>query len=194
MPQDTQTNFAGVIVRLRNPNESGMFPGIVAEALGKINSKPVGKKLLAGIAGLSSRAKFGYTVCIMRPSGLGIEDKNDGKGPQWNSGSVAKRGNETDACNGTGTVTQVIWNANIVETPDGSRPAFIALAHELVHAYYNLKGEAYSDTSTEEYATVGLAPLKDLREVNENLIRAEHGVALRAQYGGLTAPTVVPKQ
>ena len=74
-----------------------MFPAIVSEALNKIYSQPVGKSLLDQIAGLSSRKKFGYTVCIMRPANLSIIDTNDGKGPQWSGGSVAKRMDETRA-------------------------------------------------------------------------------------------------
>lgn len=191
MPQDTQTDFDGIIIRLRSPNESVMFPQLVKDALASINSKPAGKTLLSEIVKLKGKKKFGYTVCIMRPGGLSIADKNNGKGPQWSSGSIAKRSNEADACNGTGTVTAVTWNANIIETPDGSRPSFVALAHELVHALYNLKGEAYADASDEEYRTVGLAPVANARAVSENKIRAEHGVPLRAAYTGLAAPKVI---
>jgi len=191
MPTDTQTDFPGIIIRLRNPSESVAFPTIVKEALAKINSKPVGRTLLEEIVNLRDRAKFGYTVCIMRPNGLAVEEKNDGKGPQWNSGSVAKRANELDAVDPKkGTPTAVTWNANMIETPDGPRPAFIALAHELIHALYNLKGEAYDDASWEEYCTVGLPPVADKRAVNENLIRAEHGVPRRIAYGGLDAPNL----
>ena len=191
MPHDTQTDFDGIIIRLRSPNESVHFPQLVKDALKSINSKPVGKQLLSEIVALKNKKKFGYTVCIMRPGGLSVVDKNNGEGPQWSSGSVAKRSNEEDACNGTGTVTAVTWNANIIETPDGSRPSFIALAHELVHALYNLKGEAYSDASDEEYRTVGLAPVANARAVTENKIRAEHKVPLRAAYSGLPAPKAI---
>lgn len=191
MPHDIHTDFEGIIVRLRSPNESVHFPQLVKEALAKINSEPVGKKLLSEIVTLQGRKKFGYTVCIMRPGGLSIQDKGNGKGPQWSSGSVAKRSSEADACNGTGCVTAVTWNANVIETPDGSRPTFIALAHELVHALYNLKGEAHADTSAEEYRTVGLAPVANAREITENKIRAEHNVPLRASYSGLAPPPAV---
>ena len=190
MPHDIQTGFEGIIIRLRSPNESVHFPQLVKDALAAINSKPVGKQLLSGIVALKNKQKFGYTVCIMRPGGLAVVDKNDGKGPQWSSGSVAKRSHEGDACNGNGTVTAVTWNANIIETPDGSRPAFVALAHELIHALYNLKGEAYSDASDEEYRTVGLPPVANDRAITENKIRAEHKVPLRAAYSGLPAPTL----
>ncbi len=191
MAVDTTTNYPGIIIRLRNANESGMFPGLVKEALSTIASKPVGQALLNDIVALQGRAKFGFTVCIMRPALLAIEDKHDDRGPQWNCGSVAKRASEADASNKkTGSPTAVTWNSNIVATPDGSRPAFIALAHELVHALYNLKGEAYADASMEEYCTVGLPPVSTVRAITENRIRAEHNVPLRTAYGGLQPPVM----
>lgn len=124
----------------------------------------------------------------MRPANLSIADKNDGKGPQWSGGSVAKRGDEAAACNGTGSITALTWNANVLSTPDGARPTFIALAHELVHSLYNLKGEGFLDASDEEYRTVGLAPVANAREITENLIRDEHGIPRRTTYSGLNPP------
>lgn len=191
MPHDTQTDYDGIIIRLRNPNESVHFPQLVKDALKTIDSKPVGKELLSEIVKLSGKKQFGYTVCIMRPADLSFADKNDGRGAQWSSGSIAVRIREDKACNGTGTVTQVIWNANIIETPDGSRPSFIALAHEMIHALYNLKGEAFKNTSDEEYRTVGLPPVANARAITENKIRDEHNVPLRAAYSGLAAPQAI---
>ncbi len=179
---DTQTQWDGIVIRLRSAGESAMFPGIVAEALNKIYSKPVGKALLDQIAQQAGKKKFGYTVCIMRPAGLSLQDKNDGKGPQWSGGSIAKRGDEANACNGTGTVTQLIWNPNSMATPTGARPPFIGLAHELIHSLYSLKGEGFLDTMSEENRTVGLGEHVNTREITENKIRAEHGIKERDVY------------
>jgi hypothetical protein len=191
MPKDIPTSFDGIIVRLRSEGESALFPAIVNEALKNINSKPTGKELLKQIVALNHKKKFGYTVCIMRPSNLSIVNKNDGKGPQWSAGSVAKRANETNACNGVGSVTAITWNANVITTPDGSRPTFIGLAHELIHALYSLKGEGFLDSSNEEYRTVGLPPVEDEREITENNIREEHGVEPRKSYEGVDPPPPV---
>lgn len=189
MPHDTPTPYAGIVIRLRSAGESAIFPILVAEALAKIDSKPVGKQLLSEIVALSSRAKFGYTVCIMRPANLSVVEPNDGRGPQWNAGSLAKRASEADASDPLkGTPTAVTWNANVIDTPDGARPSFIALAHELIHALYNLKGEAFADTSMEEYCTVGLPPVANKRDITENKIRFEHNLPRRDAYGGLAAP------
>lgn len=188
MPHDIATEFPGIIIRLRTPNESVTFPTTVKMALAQISSQAVGQALLNQITALVAKQKWGYTVCIMRPGNLAINDVNDGKGPQWNGGSVAKRAHEDDACNGTGCVTSVTWNPNVMSTPDGARPGFIALAHELIHALYNLKGEASSNTSEEEYRTVGLPPRENTREITENRIRDEHGIPPRATYAGLDPP------
>lgn len=182
MPVDMQTRWDGIIVRLRTATESAMFPGIVSENLNMIYSKPVGQALLDQIAAQAAKKKFGYTICIMRPANLAIIDKNDGSGPQWSGGSIAKRMDEANSCNGAGSVTALTWNPNSMSTPGGARPPFIGLAHELIHALYSLKGEGYIATMDEELRTVGLVPHVDAREITENKIRAEHSVSLRTAY------------
>jgi hypothetical protein len=183
LPTDSQTDFDGIIVRLRDPGESAMFPGIVNEALRTIHSRPKGRALLDGIVANAGKKKFGYTVCIMRPSGLAFV--NDGSGPHWSSGSICKRTNEISACNGIGCVSAITWNANVIVTPDGARPSFIGLAHELIHAYYSLLGDGTMNTKAEEYSTVGLASHQSTREFTENAIREEHGLPIRMTYIGL---------
>ena len=183
MPTDFTTQYDGIIVRLRTADESAMFPGLVNEALLTINSRPRGRALLDGIVANASKMKFGFTICIMRPSGLSVV--NDGNGPQWSSGSICKRTNEMKACDGTGCVSSITWNANVIATPDGARPAFIGLAHELIHAYYSLLGQGVLKAKDEEYCTVGLPPHALTRDITENSIRAEHGLPMRMSYVGL---------
>lgn len=156
---------------------SPMFPAMVKEALNKIYSKPVGKSLLDNIMAQGA-PKFGYKVCIMRPDMTVRELKGV---VMVGGGNLAVRGNESDACNGTGTVSMVKYNQNTINTPDGSRPNFIGLAHELTHAWHNLNGVAKTETMDEEYFTVGLNGYANVA-ICENTIRAEHGVALRAFY------------
>jgi hypothetical protein len=181
---DTATTVPGMIIRTGD-NEP-YYAGMVAAALVEIASKPVGASLLRSIGKRADRAKFGYTVCIQKPS-RGRQSHVDEITHQtindW--GNKAVRVNEIDACNGTGTQTVVWWNPNILTSPDGARPPFVALAHELIHALNNLRGTAYADTRKEEYCTVGLDPYATRRKRNENAIRAEHGIAARTQYAGL---------
>ena len=178
MPVDINTPYRGIIIRMRSENESAMFPAIVNDALQKIASKPVGNKLLNGIVNYQGRSRFGYTVCIRRPANMTMANGT------WCGTNKAVRANEIDAKDSnTGSVTVIDFNANIMNTPDGNRPAFIGLAHELIHAYYNLKGKAFPGAE-EELATVGISKVKN-RSITENAIRAEHGIELRKAYSGL---------
>ncbi|HET8727163.1 MAG TPA: M91 family zinc metallopeptidase [Alphaproteobacteria bacterium] len=179
---DTQTAYPGIIIR--HSNEDLYYPGLVNAALTTIASRPVGASLLRSIVKRADRAKFGYTVCINKPRSHAHTDETTGNLVlHWTNKAV--RSHENDACNGNGCVTAVYWNPNILSSPDGSRPPFIALAHELIHAMQNLRGTAYKDVRKEEYATVGLAPYAARRKRNENAIRTEHGIAPRMQYSGL---------
>lgn len=173
------TGFGDIKVRV-DANDSPMYVAMVKEALTKINSKPIGKRLIEAIAA-NGAPKFGYKVCITRPSMQVVEvDGNTFMG----EGNLAVRIREDLACNGTGSPTQVKFNQNTIYTPDGSRPNFIGLAHELVHAMHNIMGDASQDTQDEEYRTVGLGTFRN-EEICENTIRAEHGVPLRLQYSGV---------
>jgi hypothetical protein len=188
MPSDTPTNYAGIIIRMNSPTESVMFPSLVKDALAQIHATATGKKLLLGIASRAASAKFGYTVCVKR-----ADMTYDGTcETKWKGTNVAKRGNEAAATSGGSSVTAVTYNANMIKTPDGNRPSWIGLAHELIHAYYNLKGKGLpagtiqnvnGPVEQEEMATVGLGPGPH-RSITENMIRGEAGIPLRETYGG----------
>ena len=170
------TGFAHIKVRV-DTEQSPMFPTMVKESLNKIYSKPVGKALLDRIMA-EGQAKFGYKVCIMRPD---MSVKVVKGMTMVGGGKLAKRGNEDDACNGNGCVSMVKYNHNTINTPDGARPNFVGLAHELVHAWHNLNGAAKNETMDEEYFTVGLNGYANVA-ICENTIRAEHDVARRTHY------------
>lgn len=184
-PELKPTGYAGIVTRV-DPAASPIYHALVVEALDKINSQPVGKMLLHGIAA-KGRFRFGggavpegYKVCIMRPL-MEHEHKPEGQ-IGWKGTNTAVRFNEADASDPTkGTNTKVLWNPNIVNTPDGARPPFIALAHELIHALHNIEGSASADTRTEEARTVGLNSYLAVLP-NENAIRREHEVPHRSAY------------
>jgi Effector protein len=137
MPHDTPTNYAGIIIRMNTATDSVMFPSLVKDALAQIYATATGQKLLLGIASRAASAKFGYTVCIKR-----ADMTYDGTcATKWKGTNVAKRGDEASATSGGSSVTAVTYNPNMINTPDGNRPSWIGLAHELIHAYYNLKGK-----------------------------------------------------
>lgn len=180
---DIATPYPGIIIRCGA--DDLYYPGLVSAGLQTIAGKPVGYSLLRSIAKRAEKAQDGFTVVIKKPaSHLEPDPTNPAMFVNtWTNKAV--RFNEDNACNGTGTRTAVSWNPNILTSPDGSRPPFIALAHELIHALNNLRGTAYKDTRKEEYCTVGLGEYAHRRKRNENAIRAEHGVAARTQYQGL---------
>jgi hypothetical protein len=86
-----------------------------------------------------------------------------------------------------GTHARVNWNAANQSTL-GYRPPYIGLAHELVHALHNQRGnQAGYDTNTTtgvlyEYLCVGLGPFA-AEPISENTVRAgAAGIALRDRY------------
>jgi hypothetical protein len=103
---------------------------------------------------------------------------------------------ETPLVPGRGTSSRVFWSmGDTIILTDGTaqqRPAWIGLAHELIHAYYNISGtqlvEVESDrfhgswtTMIGEYMCVGLGPWADA-PVTENAIRAEALIPRRTMY------------
>ena len=85
---------------------------------------------------------------------------------------------------------RVDWRASPGNPP---RPAFIALAHELVHASHYLQGSCYrgigddlkpdgdSGIMEEEMRTVGFGKYAN-ESPSENAIRVEHGLPRRDSY------------
>jgi len=189
MPHDTPTTYPGIIIRMNSAAESVMFPSLVKLALIEIAATATGLKLLNGISARVGSAKFGYTVCIKRAD----MTYDPGCVTKWMGTNVAVRGSELDAVTrGSSSVTAIKYNANMIDTPDGKRPSWIGLAHELIHAYYNLKGKGLGSgtimnvngmVEQEEMATVGLGPGPH-RSITENQIRLEANIPLRVTYGG----------
>jgi hypothetical protein len=67
-------------------------------------------------------------------------------------------------------------------------PAFVSLAHELIHAFHLVSGNRYADSVDgvlrEELYATGLGPYADTR-ISEAAIRKEHGHPLRTFYYSL---------
>ena len=128
MPFDTPSNYPGIVIRMKNQGDSVMFPILVNQALTKIASRNTGKKLLQGISSRIVQAKFGFTVCIQRAD----MTYNAGCETRWVGTNEAKRADEISAITpGKGSVTTIKYNPNMINTPDGKRPSWIGLAHEL---------------------------------------------------------------
>jgi hypothetical protein len=188
----TQSSYRGIAVATHG--DPGQFLDVVDAALRTIGSRPMGRMLLLSIERDGPAPP---------PSVNGVKVTIRDAARYYGQGNVSRRTNEADGCwqrsqgvstEGPGTFTRIYWDPNITQTPDGVRPYWVGLAHELIHARRNLLGIGYlDDNRTEELHTVGLSLLGSAGGValndrgrwgpiTENDIRAEHGVAPRMRY------------
>jgi hypothetical protein len=185
------------------------FAKATDEALKKLLTKPIGKDLIELLSkrcqGIGRKPKDGKVVIIGALGTVAPPDQilaATGAGPKNRlefdktkrvirlvAGSPMKfAGAGADAIAGfVPDATKVYTDVIGIETP-----AFIALAHELLHAFHYLSGDI-TDISgktsdgqdkwymNEEAKTVGAGKYKDTR-MSENTIRKEHGLKLRAFY------------
>lgn len=182
---DTHTRFDGIIIRTRETDSKSFVQKVIA-ALETIYSKPVGKKLLNEIVARVGKQKFGYTVCIMPQTSV---KQSFGliRWRKYEKGSVTITGSDSDASTpGVGAVSCIRWDPVHYNTPDGSRPPFIGLAHELIHCYHNLRGTSTlvrgeEGKKEDEMRVVGLRGYEN-EPISENLIRREHQLPYRTSY------------
>lgn len=173
-----------------------------------IASKPIGKDLL--------------DLIVKRNQGIGTKKKHDGSGKtvtivngwgtltdrKFNTGaagpaltddrkfSVQKRfGGQPLAFPGAGTsvIVRYLPSLDYTFVVKLRTPSYVALAHELIHAYHFLSGTMSSDMSRdvvldrfradiiEEALTVGAGTYADTR-ISENAIRREHNLPTRQFY------------
>jgi hypothetical protein len=172
----TNTNFVMVF---NDSTANQTFGLTVVEALTKIGSQPIGAALLQAIANapVAADPAGNFKVKVIRPDTHATIGQ-----PGMEGGSRAVAFNEADGRQGgAGSRAACYWNPNIYNTPNGSRPAFIGLAHELIHCYHYVNGLAKGSYDDEERFTVGLGPYM-LAPITENRIRLEHDVPIRHQY------------
>lgn len=163
-------------IRIDDAGGASTFLLTAREALDKIASQPVGKRLLKEInEHAPTFGPWGGSIKIYRAQ-LPIEQ----------GGSKAAAVNELNAkAPGVGSASGVAWNSNIFAIPgQGPRPPFVGLAHELIHAWHNALGTKKQDYDDEEAFTVGLGPymVPGPNSITENMIRLEHNVSIRHRY------------
>ncbi len=84
--------------------------------------------------------------------------------------------------------TRVHWNASNLNAAGVARPAYVGLAHELIHALHNQRGDQpgmdnnHVTTVLYEYLCVGLGAFAAAPRT-ENAVRAGAGLVLRPRYG-----------
>jgi hypothetical protein len=182
-PTYTATGFPFIFV-FNDDKAQPFFPTIVViEGLQKLALKPLGTLLLKRIseAPLAPMMPGAWKVKIVRPSvdkgEMKVTKVGDQPGLEGGSRAVALR--EDLAISGAGSWSVCYWNACTYDTPLGKRPAFIGLAHELIHCMHNVEGVKKPGYDEEERFTVGIGPYV-AEIISENTIRAEHGVAARS--------------
>ncbi|WP_225847516.1 M91 family zinc metallopeptidase [Streptomyces sp. HPF1205] len=190
-PVDTESGFAGIVVRWDSETDPH-FLATVQEQLRLLASKPAGKALLERIGAAATTSKLAAwqhaKVKIERIGGGTAVGRKQGPGYEAHAGNVTKAINsEWATMPGKGTLSLVRYNPNAWETPDGLRPPFIGLVHELIHAYRNLQGLSHRTAAVDEAQVVGFGEHADL-EFTENRIRAEHGLPPRRTYAGTVGP------
>ncbi|MFN3325465.1 MAG: M91 family zinc metallopeptidase [Bryobacteraceae bacterium] len=177
MPKTISTTKFPFIVIDNDDSVNPYFRLTVIEALDKIDSKPVGKALLKAISDSPIDGSSGFKVKIVRGEGIADITK-----PGQEGGSRAVPFNEVAARGGGGSKAACFWNPNIFYNPAaGTRPAYIGLAHELVHCMHSVLGTMKPGYDEEEKFTVGLDPYAGVA-ICENTIRGEHGLDLRDRY------------
>lgn len=187
-------------------DESGQFVVAATRDLNLIKCKAVGKDLLSLISkrcrGIGTKAggsfvqiKYTSTVGDLAHQGLDVSTPSTAQSPgHWDDRDVAQNAAPGSiirlAGRGTGSVIHYGHNleGKYTRACGLSTPAFIALAHELVHALHSLSGDflkpySWADDGAliEEARTVGIGPFAKTR-ICENTIRKEHGLPLRTYY------------
>lgn len=197
--RETQTKWPGIVIKTR-PSDSKAFVQQTKAGLDKIASEPVGARLLDAISSHEGNSPFGYKVAI-------TPQQSEKTASMFRRTRVYQDGNKTTASSDQRASTpdvgasssSVKWNPVQSQTPDSKRPAYIGLAHELIHANNNLRGRslhaAAGMTSAnakahDEHLVVGLGQYANA-EFTENKIRAEHGLPPRMQYTGVDTPQPV---
>ena len=194
------------------------FEKIVSEALDAIAKHPVGKQLLKEISLVKPPGAEAYNVAVYSATGaggLGRADMNDARfdkmgqlkpgcaADKWMGltvgggvGSVAGALNRPNAENKIGSRVRVRYNdKDLYLAKEGDKqiliPAFIPLAHELIHALHALNGNLIPRNQktlvgkdqivAEEARTTGLGNYA-AEKITENAIRAEWKFPLRKTY------------
>ena len=106
---------------------------------------------------------------------------------------IDKSGDAPKFIGGAGSSALVLFNPDIGAGPDGERPGWVALGHELIHAYHYVTGtcarpltgstDADSGLSEEEMQTIGTRGYAG-QVPSENWLREGARVPPRTTYSG----------
>lgn len=176
-------NHPGIKIVTGKPSHPADFFDRCNTALNRIRSRPIGKGLLKTIAAKCLMSGKSVFIDYYQASLAGVQgDVTEAYGYQ-------KMDDEGRVffMPGNGQSASVSWWPDDPGPPYAERPAFVGLAHELIHALHIVHGQQIADTNStqglaiNEAQVVGLGRFKD-EPFTENAIRDEHGITLRTQY------------
>lgn len=179
----------GILVDGKNAE----FFTAACQDLARINSKETGKQLLKLISLRSQGVgtKAGNNVVIVYTNDIGSTAQSSKKnGVEVREDAIPGSVVRLPAL-GTGSIVRYGHNLESTYTKEIGiyTPEFVALAHELIHAFHVISGDVVKDYDwntdgaiIEEARTVGIGPYKNTR-FSENAIRKEWGLPLRTYYG-----------
>ncbi len=154
-------------------------------ALHTIASQPQGHALLADLeGGQHYNIHDGHSRVVISDSRFTPTGYNPNAGNSAGAlgGLNTRERLPVDSTPGFGEASRVFFNPTIIRS-DGPRPAFVGLAHELVHAQRNQMGvavERYGEFGLgavrDELETVGLLPTPPTQITTENAIGHEQGI------------------
>lgn len=183
------------------------WKGRVDAILGELNKDARGKALLEMLSDACEKKHqhvviaFGSNQCA--PVRLDVLQDNDQrlrpKVSEWMSNpdivqiGIDKSGAKPKFRGGPGSSALVLFNPDIGAGPDGDRPNWVALGHELIHAFHYVTGtcarpltgstNADSGLSEEEMQTIGTGGY-DGAVPSENWLRESAGSGKRTKYSG----------
>jgi hypothetical protein len=183
------------------------WKGRVEVALGELNSNPCGSQLLTMLSQACERKGkrvvivYGNNQCA--PCTIETVTDNEKrlnpKVSEWMSNAnivqigINKTGEKPKFVENEGACGLVLFNPDHPAGPDGERPTWVALGHELIHAYHYVTGTCAralegstnmnSGCSEEEMQTIGTRGY-DGQVPSENWLRASASVPDRTRYSG----------
>jgi hypothetical protein len=183
------------------------WKGRVDATLGDLNADRRGKELIESLSAACEKnhqrvvIAYGKNQCA--PVKIDVLLDNDQrlrpKVSEWMSNpnivqvGIDKSGAKPKFIGGPGCSALVLFDPDIGAGPDGDRPAWVALGHELIHAYHYVTGtcarpltgstNADSGLSEEEMQTIGTAGY-DGQIPSENWLRESAGAVKRTKYSG----------
>ena len=199
--------FVSTDVLMEKVEVPDTWRGKVDTILGELNTDANGKKLMEMLSAACEKQHqkvviaYGKNQCA--PVKLDILMDNDQrlrpKLSEWMSNDnivqtgIDKSGPKPRFIGGAGSSALVLFDPTVGAGPDGDRPSWVALGHELIHAYHYVTGtcarklngstDTDSGLSEEEMQTIGTGGYKG-QIPSENWLRESAGAVERTKYSG----------